>query len=101
MTPHDAHVMIAFAGTVVALDAKIRYVPAVATGHNAWCRQEPWRLIGRHLTQMVQMQDAVTYVIQPWTLTGHWIPHDRPLIVQANEVELWPEEVTPVVPGSA
>jgi hypothetical protein len=74
------------------LHDRVRYKPARA--HPAWptgWHPEPWRIVGREATQLLFHADVVTYVIQPYSLSGHWSGHDTPLVVFEDQVELWPE----------
>lgn len=75
-----------------ALGTKVRYRPyhRESDGPTA-AHSEPWRILGRGVLQMLEMRDRVHYTIQPWIRSGHWM-HDRPLVVDAGQVEAWDTE---------
>lgn len=75
------------------LDAQVRYRPLVTSKALAWQATEKWRVIGvQVLSMLCKPCDEISYYIQPWTLTGQWVAHDRPLHVYEGQLTPWKEE---------
>lgn len=49
---------------------------------------QPYRVIGRSVTEMEGLRCAVTYYIMPWERSGVWM-RDRPLNVLPQDIEAW------------
>ena len=73
------------------LKAKVRYIPLREAWADVWQRALPWRVVGCSVERGIFAQDRITYVIQPWHLTGQWRMHDIPLVVEEGQLALWEE----------
>ena len=73
------------------LGAKVRYRPyhTPVEWPESW-HPQPWKIIGRTISQFVAGGDTIQYTIQPWELTGTWMV-DRPVVVFETYLEAWPD----------